>query len=89
MSNDFCAIVFIGGGSSWAWSSDKNEAAAKAVKRCRIDWKQLYQFKKGANVPVTILDMKERNGWYAGHRGIFDDTTHEQIKPMEIINITV
>lgn len=88
-SKDLCAIVFIGGGSSWAWGGDKTEAANRAVRICRSDWKHLYKFKKGATVAVTILDMKNRNGWYADHRGIFDDTTHKQIQPMEIIKITL
>lgn len=91
MSNqdkDFCAIVFIGGGSSWAWAPSKEEAATKAAKQCKRDWKTLYQFKRKHEFKVCVYDMKDHDGWYADYRGVFDSKTKQEIPLLEVVEVT-
>lgn len=89
MSKDYCGIVFIGGGSSWAWADTKEAAALNAAKQCKKDWKSLYDFKKEQEFKVCVYAMKDREGWYADYRGVMDDKTHEVIPILAVVTVTV
>ena len=86
---DFCGIVFIGGGSSWVYASSPEDAATKAAKQCKRDWKSLFEFERQHEFKVCIYDMKEHNGWYADHRGVFDKETNKEIPLMRVDSVTV
>jgi hypothetical protein len=81
---DYCGIVFICGGSSWAWASTPEDAAIKAAKCAKRDWKAYFKFKRQQDFNVVVLDMRNRNGWFADHRGIFDTDTKTLIPDEEI-----
>ncbi len=87
MSNDksYCGIIFVGTGSTWHWGSTPEEAAKETAKWARKDWGAWYKFPK--TLKIMILDMRERNGWYADHRGIFDKDTNEEIEVMKVIEV--
>lgn len=87
MENNFCAIVFIGTGSSWAWGSDKIKTAKRAAKVCKSDWKGIYQFKPKHEFKVCVYDMANHEGWYASHDGVFDQDTNEKIPLLEVVNV--
>jgi hypothetical protein len=84
MSN-YCGIVFVGGGSSWAYNSDKDEAVRSAVKQAKKDWRDYYSF--GETIKVVLIDMTKRNGWYADDRGIFDSDTNDEIADFEVLTV--
>ena len=88
-SKDFCGIVFIGGGSSWAYAGSPKEAAQLAGKCCKADWKSLFKFAAKQNFTVNVFDMKTRKGWYADHRGVFDSTTKKRIPVLEVVAVVV
>ena len=80
----YCGIVFIAGGSSWAWAVTPEEAAIKAAKCCRKDWGRMYKIPKG-ELDVNIYDMKYHDGWDATGEGVFSTTTNEKLEPIQII----
>ena len=84
MSN-YCGIVFVGGGSSWAYNSDRDEAVKRAVKQAKRDWKDYHSF--GKTIKVVLIDMTNRNGWYADHSGIFESETKEEITDFEVVTV--
>lgn len=49
----------------------------------------MFKFAKKQEFKVNVLDMRQRNGWYADYRGIRDDQTHEEIPIMEVKTVTV
>lgn len=84
---DYCGIVLIGGGSSWAWGSTPLEAATMAAKRAKRDWKAFFEFKRQHEFTVNVLDMREHKGWYCDYRGFFDPDSKEQIEVLSIEKI--
>ena len=84
MSN-YCGIVFVGGGSSWAYNSDRDEAVKRAVKQAKRDWKDYHSF--GETIKVVLIDMTNRNGWYADYSGIFESETQEEITDFEVVTV--
>ena len=89
-SKDYCGIVFIGSsGASWEYASTPEEAAKRAAKRTKTDWKSLFEFKPKHELKVVLLDMKNHDGWYADHRGIFDSDTHKMIEPIGVKSVVV
>ena len=78
---NYCGIIFIGSGSSWAWGATPEEAVEKTAKTCRVDW----QIPKEYILNVNILDMRERDGWEATTDGIFDTDTGERIPIMSVM----
>jgi len=89
METRFCGIVFIGGGSSWAWGTTPEEASLKAAKLCKRDWKSYFKFKRKQEFNVSIYDMTKHEGWYADYRGVFDTDTNEQIPLMRVDKVVV
>ena len=87
-SKRFCGIVFIGGGSSWAYAESPDKAAAAAAKTCKKDWKTLFEFEFKQELKVCVYDMKQHEGWYADHSGVFDQDTHEKIPMLEVMTVT-
>lgn len=86
----YCGVVFIGGRSSWAYAPTVEAAAKGAVKVLIQDWKHLFKFKKGDEIPVYILDMKDHAGWIANAPGEFCSTTTKQpIPPIGIRRMTI
>ena len=88
-TKDYCGICFIGGGSSWAYAATPQEAAIKAAKQCKRDWKTLYKFNRKHELEVCIYDMKKHDGWYADHRGVFDSESKQEIPLLEVLTVTV
>jgi hypothetical protein len=84
MSN-YCGIVFVGGGSSWAYNSNRDEAVKRAVKQAKRDWKDYHSF--GETIKVVLIDMTNRNGWYADYSGIFEYETKEEITDFEVVTV--
>lgn len=84
MSN-YCGIVFVGGGSSWAYNSNRDEAVKRAVKQAKRDWKDYHSF--GETIKVVLIDMTNRNGWYADYSGIFESETQEEITDFEVVTV--
>lgn len=85
----YCGIVFIGGGSSWAWAPTPEEAAEGAARIAKSDWKQLFKFKRKQPFKVCIYDMLNREGWYATDAGVFDQQTKERLTMLRCDTITV
>ena len=85
---NYCGIIFIGTGSSWSWGSTPEEAAQKAAKQCKRDWRSMFEFKRQQPFKVNVIDMREREGWYADYRGIMDNQTHEEIPIFKVIEET-
>ena len=85
MGTNYCGIVFVGGGSSWAYDSKREEAVKRAVKQAKKDWKDLHSF--GETIKVVLIDMTNRNGWYADHSGIFEYDTKEEITDFEVLTL--
>lgn len=89
-SHDYCGIVFIGGGSSWAYGSTPDEAAKKAAKICKADWGRHFDIKRGQKMPVNVYDMKKHDGWVADTmHGVIDPDTKERIERVDVITVTI
>jgi hypothetical protein len=65
---DYLAIIFVGGGSSWGRSPDKEKAIANAIKNFR-DWRQLFEV-DGVEVKVNVIDVQ---GYSDAHWGSYPD----------------
>jgi len=89
MKRDYCGIVFVSGGSSWAYAGTKKQAVSGAVRRFKRDWSSLFDVKKGSCLKVMVLDMTGREGWYADPCGIFDSGTNEPITDFEMVQVAV
>lgn len=76
---DYCGIVFVGAGSSWGYAMSPEEAAQKAAKRCKRDWKALIKFKRKHTFVVHVYDTSKVEGWYADHMGVFDKATNKEV----------
>jgi len=79
----YCGIVFFSsGGSSWANAATPAEAASKAAKVARSDWK----LDKRKELKVCIFDTTgHEEGWYADHEGVHDRITKDLIPRVCII----
>lgn len=86
---DYCAIVFIAGGSSWAYAGTPEEAATKAAKQCKRDWRHIVTFKRKQELKVCIYDMTQHDGWYADYHGVHDKETKEVIPMLRVDSVTV
>jgi len=87
----YCAIVFIGGGSSWAWGAGPpDEVAKRAAKLAKSDWSALFKFEKKQPFRVVVFDMKDHSGWYADAPGqVKSRDTNERLTPVATVNVTV
>jgi glycerate-2-kinase len=95
MSNDpkrYCAIVFIGGGSSWVYGPKVEGLAVKAGKQAKADWKSLFQMKKKQEFNVVLIDTLGFDGWIA-HSGKILGTTRDsepvELQPLKVETVTV
>lgn len=86
---DYCGIVFIGGGSSHSWAPTPEEAAKQAAKTCKRDWRSLYKFKRQQEFSVNVYDMREHDGWWADHSGVYDSKTKVLIPVLKVIKVEV
>ena len=84
MKKNYCGIVFLGGGSSWAWGEDIKETAKAAAKKARKDWRHFFNIPENG-ITVRVFDMTDHDGWYADCSGVFNDKTDELIKVHEVI----
>lgn len=82
---EYCGIVFIGGGSSWAWADTPEKAAKNAAKQCKKDWGRYFEFTEPIN--VNVYDMRDHDGWEADHRGVVDSTTGEKLVRHSLVAI--
>lgn len=88
-SKDYCGIIFIGGGSSFAWGASPEEAAKIAAKTCKQDWKSLFKFKRRQEFSVNIYDTRKSDGWWADSSGVYDTKTKERLPYVKTIKIEV
>lgn len=86
---DYCGIVFIGGGSSHAWAATPEAAAQQAAKTCKQDWSGLFKFKKRQEFKVCVYDMRKHSGWYADHSGVYSSDTNKKLPLLELKKVTV
>lgn len=84
-SKDYCGIIFIGGGSSWAWGPTPEAAAKTAARICKSDWKVHFKFEKRQEFTVNVYDMREHSGWYADHSGVYAHGTNTRLTVFKII----
>lgn len=85
----FCAIVFIGLGSSWMWGADPGTAAKKAAKFAKEDWGRLYKFERKQEFAVHVYDMADHDGWHAAGGVVRDSKTNEPIEIHSVHHVTV
>lgn len=86
----YCAIVFIGHGTSWCWGPNPQDAAKRAARFAKDDWKTLYKFAPKQEFTVLVYDMAEHDGWFAnGVDCVFDSKTRERIPCHQSIKVTV
>lgn len=83
-NKDYCGIVFIGGGSSWAWGATPEDCAKSAAKQCRNDWGRYFDIPAG-KIKVNVYDMRGRDGWEADDRGVVDSSTGEKLLRVALI----
>lgn len=89
-SKDYCGIIFIGGGSSYAWAATPEEAAKIAAKTCKSDWSSLFKFKRRHEFSVNVYDMRKHDGWAADTiNGVYDTKTKEPLKVLKVIKVEV
>ena len=68
-TSDYLAIIFIGGGSSWAREDTAFEAIAEAKREAEATWGSLYWF-SDEPTEIAVFDAAGVEDWYADHRGI-------------------
>lgn len=83
----FCAIIFVGAGSTWCYDEDPVKAAKTAAKLCKKDWGRYFVFDGKQKVDAVVIDMTERNGWYASMGEIRDSDTHERIPVHQLVEV--
>jgi hypothetical protein len=83
---DFCGIVFIGAGSSWAYGATPEAAAKAAAKRVKADWGKYY---KVAEANVNVFDTSSVDGWEADHRGVVSSETGDPLRLVKKITVTL
>jgi len=88
MKYNYCGIVFIGGGSSWAHADDKQIAAQKAAEQAKRDWGKVYKFPLWQEFKVCMYDMSDVESWHADHTGVYNTQTLEEVPMIEIIAAT-
>lgn len=88
-AKDYCGIIFIGGGSSYAWAPTVEEATTRAAKTCKRDWGSMFKFAKRQEFTVNVYDMRKHDGWAADTvNGVYDSTTKKPLKPLQIVKVT-
>jgi hypothetical protein len=88
-NQDFCGIVFIGGGSSWHYAATKEEAAQKAAKQAKSDWKTLFKFKRKQEFKVAVYDTSKCDGWWADYSGVYPMGSNDPLPLVERVTVTV
>lgn len=83
----YCAIVFIGGGSSWHYAADIAHAATQAARQCKRDWGGVFKFDKKQKFNVVVFDMAEHSGWFSNGDGVRSMTTKEVMTPVAKIEV--
>lgn len=83
----YCAIMFVGCGSTHHYGKTPVQAARLAVKQAKRDWRGLYTFPKGKMLKVRVYESTNSNGWYADDTGVFDQDTDEKLHLVELIEV--
>lgn len=86
-NKNYCGVIIMGCGSSWAWASSVKEAASKAAKTAKRDWRGVFKFKRKHEFVVNVLDMRKRDGWWADYRGFYDSGSKEKIEPYKVVKV--
>jgi len=71
----YLAIIFLGGGSSWAYAPTIKKAADDAARILARDWGHLFNFE--GPVPVNVYNVEDYDGHYSDHRGVFGTKSDE------------
>lgn len=90
-NKDYCGIIFIGGGSSYAYADSPAKAAKLVAKTCRQDWKHLYRFKRKHHFIVNIYDTADPcTGWVSDvFGGVRDIGSGEDLLCVETVEVEV
>lgn len=73
MSNDYIAIILIGGGSSWFRAPTKQAALKGVARLVRADWGKLFKLTKGEIVPATLVDVTGHDDVSWDAHGVWSD----------------
>lgn len=73
----YLAIIFIGGGSSWAREETAFEAIKNAKAHCEETWGTMFTFSEPAR--INVYDATGVEGWYADDHGVFNGKTQGKI----------
>jgi len=78
-ATSYLAIIFIGGGSSWAREETAFEAIKSVKVHCEDDWGRLFSFSETEPARINVYDATGVEGWYADDHGVFNGETNEKI----------
>jgi len=78
----YLAIIWIGGGSSWATGLVDIDTAVSAVKYMKQDWSHLFKFKKKDAYPVNVYNVENGGdeGWWSDGSQVFDTKSQKPFK---------
>lgn len=77
-ATSYLAMIFIGGGSSWARQDTAFEAIKSVKALCEEDWGRLFTFGDAAS-RINVYDATGVEDWYADDDGVFNGETKEKI----------
>lgn len=78
-ADSYLAIIFIGGGSSWARKDTAFEAIKNVKAHCEDDWGRLFSFSETEPARINVYDATGVEGWYADDHGVFNAETNDKI----------
>ena len=78
-ADSYLAIIFFGGGSSWARQDTAFEAIKNVKAHCEDDWGRLFSFSETEPARINVYDATGVEGWYADDHGVFNGETNEKI----------
>jgi hypothetical protein len=82
---NYCGIVFLLGGLSFAWAASAEDAAIDAARATKRDWGRM--FKLSENLKVNIYDMHEHEGWVYTDEGVLDADTRVRIPLLGVFDV--
>jgi hypothetical protein len=75
---DYLAIIYIGGGSSWARAKTGFDAIKEAKEICERDWGSMFTF-SDEPAYIAVYDVSKTKDWYADTHGVFDGETQDLV----------
>lgn len=75
---DYLAMIYIGGGSSWARGKTAFDAIKDAKTTCEQDWGSIFVF-SDEPAYIAVYDATGVESWYADTHGVTNGETKEQV----------